>query len=85
MGIEAEVHLLRTRLAELETEVSVVKKKDKADLRDRFAMVALAGLICPDDIDEDPTPVARSAYDYADAMLRERARDSYQQWDEDQK
>ena len=52
--------------------------EEKPDLRDRFAMCALSGLLAaqPEDAREwpDPSGLTDLAYEYADAMLRARAR-----------
>jgi hypothetical protein len=43
-------------------------------LRDWFAGQALAGLLADSDMASTPTGFAEGAYQYADAMLAERAR-----------
>lgn len=52
---------------------------DGMSLRDYFAAKALAGLMAfpgtlDGSLDKTPSTVARTAYNYADAMLAERAR-----------
>jgi hypothetical protein len=47
-----------------------VTKKDENELRDRFAVAALTGLV---GMGQSPARMARQAYDIANAMLAQRA------------
>lgn len=55
-------------------EAEQTAKQARAELRDRFAMAALTGLIaCPDfDYTITPEQMASDAYTLADAMLKAR-------------
>ena len=47
-------------------------KQARAELRDRFAMAALTGLLADHTMDLQPTEFADLSYQYADAMLKAR-------------
>ena len=53
--------------------VSDASKKERAELRDRFAMAALTGFLAADHC--IASDVARWSYEYADAMLKARGDD----------
>lgn len=50
-------------------------QKERAELRDRFAMAALTGLLADHTMDFAVTEFADLAYEYADAMLKARGDD----------
>ncbi len=69
MSTQAELHLLHTRIAELESTVEIIDKGHKRQeekLRDQFAMAALQP------IGLAPAVAAKRAYEMADAMMKER-------------
>ncbi len=51
---------------------SEVENRKKMELRDRFAMAALTGLLADSNLDTDENSFAKLAYTYADAMLKAR-------------
>lgn len=73
MSQEAELHLLKNRLKELEEVVDIIDRgasKKEIALRDKFAMAALSAVI---EYHYHPATAAASAaeaaYEYADAMM----------------
>ena len=75
MSTDAELFLLKNRIAELESTVEIIDRgisRKERRLRDEFAMAAMAALL-PDYWNEGT--IARKAYEAADEMMRERGND----------
>ena len=53
-------------------EAEQAEKQARAELRDRFAMAALTGLLADHTMDFAVTEFADLSYEYADAMLKAR-------------
>lgn len=69
MTTTAELHLLKARIAELESTVEIIDRgisKKERRLRDEFAMAAIQNLGLA------PKVAAKRAYEIADAMMDAR-------------
>ena len=78
MSEQAELHLLKHRVAELEETVEIIDRgmsKKESRLRDEFAMASISG-INPGKLygDEGIQSIATQAYKLADAMMEARGK-----------
>ena len=75
MSTDAELFLLKNRIAELESTVEIIDRgisRKERRLRDEFAMAAMQAFL--PDFWNDGT-FARKAYEVADEMMKERGND----------
>jgi len=73
----AELHILKERIAELESTVELIDKgqtRQEEKLRDKFAAAALTGLLAYEEWSR-PESAASYAYALADAMLVARGKE----------